>query len=304
MQSLRCFKTVAEERHFARAAEKLYLSQPTVSKAIQRLERSIGKKLFDRSTSPVVLTPTGEELYVAVSDALARLDQAYAAISQTHGTFRIGYSPDLGPTLIAEAIAVAHQRFPELRIQWAARRSPEQVEALRSGALDIGIGWGPDMENDFSNLVLGHTGFAVLVRQDHALASRAAVALHDLRSETIIMWQGSRNPGVSSAVVTTLHRAGINSILEAFEGVDDIASQVIERHGVGLVSSGYARERQVPGTRWLPVLAPVPDMPLVMAWVQASERPGFDSVTALLRSVSAEAELQWPAEVATAELVR
>src|SRR3954453_15782412 len=99
LRDLRCFLAVAEERHFGRAAARLDLSQPMVSKAVRRLEQQLGARLVDRSSLPVALTPVGEVFRRHVDDSLRLLDDACAEVRRRAtwdaGQVRVGYTSGL-----------------------------------------------------------------------------------------------------------------------------------------------------------------------------------------------------------------
>ncbi|XRQ11457.1 LysR family transcriptional regulator [Actinomadura welshii] len=140
---LRCFVIVAEELHFGRAAERLGMAQPPLSQRIQRLERELGVRLFDRSSRMVRLTAPGSLLLDEARDILTRVDRIYSVSERARlgevGTVRAGLPSDLGGPIVAALIAAFRARRPDLRLDLRETGTADQVRALSDGALDAGI---------------------------------------------------------------------------------------------------------------------------------------------------------------------
>lgn len=140
---LRCFVIVAEELHFGRAAERLGMAQPPLSQRIQRLERELGVRLFDRSSRRVELTAPGRLLLDEARDILTRVERVYSVAERARrgeaGTVRAGVPSDLGGPIVAALIAAFRARRPDLRLDLRETGTAEQVRALAEGALDAGV---------------------------------------------------------------------------------------------------------------------------------------------------------------------
>ncbi|WP_308207677.1 LysR family transcriptional regulator [Actinomadura madurae] len=140
---LRCFVVVAEELHFGRAAERLGMAQPPLSQRIQRLEKELGVRLFDRSSRRVRLTAPGGLLLEEARDILVRVDRVYSVAERARlgelGTVRAGLPSDLAGPIVAALIAAFRERRPDLRLDLRETGTTEQVRALAEGALDAGV---------------------------------------------------------------------------------------------------------------------------------------------------------------------
>ncbi|MGP4026678.1 LysR substrate-binding domain-containing protein [Actinomadura sp. 3N407] len=140
---LQCFVVVAEELHFGRAAERIGMAQPPLSQRIQRLERELGVRLFDRSSRRVRLTAPGRLLLDEARDILARVERIYSVAERARlgevGTVRAGLPSDLGGPIVAALIAAFRDRRPDLRLDLRETGTAEQVRALADGSLDAGI---------------------------------------------------------------------------------------------------------------------------------------------------------------------
>ncbi|MES9537272.1 MULTISPECIES: LysR family transcriptional regulator [unclassified Actinomadura] len=140
---LRCFVVVAEELHFGRAAERLGMAQPPLSQRIQRLEKELGVRLFDRSSRRVRLTPPGGLLLEEARDILTRVDRIYSVAERARlgevGTVRAALPSDLGGRVVAALIAAFRERRPDLRLDLRETGTDDQIRALAEGALDAGV---------------------------------------------------------------------------------------------------------------------------------------------------------------------
>ncbi|MYS82970.1 LysR family transcriptional regulator [Embleya scabrispora] len=296
LRDLRCFLAVAEERHFGRAAARLYLSQPMVSKAVRRLEQQLGARLVDRSSLPVALTPLGEVFRSRLDESLRVLDDACAEVRRRAtwdaGQVRVGYTSGLGPSLVSAAISALHIRHPALRVQWTSEPTARQVADVREGVLDAGLGWLPDLGPGFESARVGTFAFVALLPQEHALAGRLSVNLPELVGcgEPIVVWPRQPHPRLYSRVTEALRRSGATEIVEAYGSVDDVIARVVDRQGVGLSPRGWARQRPVRGVVQVP-LTGAPDVAVTAFWRADQEHEGVGVLVQLLREVAADSDL-------------
>ena len=141
---LRYFVTAAEEKNVSRAAVRLHISQPAVSRQIKDLEEELGVQLFKRLRDGLELT---DAVFRALVHAREILDQAAVMQeamtpfrgSSTPATFSVGYIPTVLPGFLARALRIVHQQHDGLRIQIVEMMPREQVEALREGRLDLAL---------------------------------------------------------------------------------------------------------------------------------------------------------------------
>ncbi len=185
LRKLRYFVAVARHEHFGRAAERLHIAQPVLSRQVRALERELGCALLVRTTRSVRLTPAGRQLY---EDAPGVLAAALAATRRVHGAARpdrlvVGFAPGLSVSPAVRAFARAHPGVDVdlLRLHWY-----EQGEALRDGRADIGYLRGPFDGDGIRTIPVGSEPKVVLLPTIHALASRRRLTLADLDGETIL----------------------------------------------------------------------------------------------------------------------
>ena len=143
LDQLRSFVEVAQTGHFTRAAEQLHLAQPSLSRQISTLERELGVELFHRVRGNVALTSAGERLLPLARRMLADADTARNEMAELaglrRGRIRLGATPTLCTSLVAEVIAEFHERYPGVDIEILERGSRTLLSALMEGALDLAL---------------------------------------------------------------------------------------------------------------------------------------------------------------------
>ncbi len=252
---LRCFVVVAEELHFGHAAERLGMAQPPLSQRIQRLERELGVRLFDRSSRKVELTAPGRLLLDEARDVLARVDRIYSVAERARlgevGTVRAGLPSDLGGRVVAALIAAFRAHRPDLRLDLRETGTAEQVRALADGALDAGVVRHPcDSRGLELGPLLGQP-LGVLLPAGADLAASPEVHLADLGGRDLVVPPREEAPGAHDELLAGCRRHGYApaAVHEA-------------RHpqfALGLVLAGTAvalapRTDDAPGVTWRPLV--------------------------------------------------
>lgn len=137
------FKIVAEELHFRKAATRLFISQPPLSRQIRELEEELGVQLFLRNNKRVSLTDAGKYFKTEVDEVLARLEESKRIVKQIHagesGEFKIGYISSVYQTYLAEVLKSMHQLFPFIKTSLYEVPTITQIHELEQGKLDVGI---------------------------------------------------------------------------------------------------------------------------------------------------------------------
>lgn len=186
LRKLRYFVAVAEHGHFGRAADRLHIAQPVLSRQIRALEQELGCALLERTTRSVRLTPAGEQLQ---KDAPGVLAAARAATLRVHSAARgahrmvVGFAPGLSVSAAVRAFAHAH---PGVEIELFRLNWYEQAEALRDGRADVGYLRHPFDTDGIHTIPIGSEPKVVCLPATHPLASRRRLARADLESEVIL----------------------------------------------------------------------------------------------------------------------
>ena len=185
LRLLRYVVAVAEELHFSRAAEKLHVAQPSLSKQIRDLEDEIGIRLFDRTKRDVHLTQAGQAFVVEAKEALVHSQRAVHAAKATQqpDRFTLGHSPDINPRLLSSVRAIPAQLW---KLTFRSVFTMEQLQLIRAGELDAGIVILPVPDDSLTvELVLSEPLLAALPEQ-HALCAKKSLRLRDLNELPLI----------------------------------------------------------------------------------------------------------------------
>ncbi len=179
LRHLRCLVAVAQERNLARAAVKLSLSQPAISKTLAELEQIAGVSLVDRGRRGAQLTVAGQDLLAHASRVLETIGEAAQALSPTTATriprLRIGALPSVAPSLLPGALAEFRRRAPEVQIRLKSETNTRLLEELRAGELDLVAGRmaDPQLMVGLSFELLHVEPLVLAVRPGHPLAGQA-----------------------------------------------------------------------------------------------------------------------------------
>ncbi|NKQ57699.1 LysR family transcriptional regulator [Amycolatopsis sp. K13G38] len=189
---LRYFVVVAEELHFGRAAHRLHMAQPPLSQRIRDLERDLGVRLFDRNTRQVRLTEAGALLLEHARRVLDDVDAARQAMGRIKAggatALRVGCLPDTMPATIQAIMDEFHAHRPDVLVELRELTTNEQLRALRSGELDIGVLRHPCDTVGLDCGVAFQRPFGVILRKDHALGSRRQIRLRDLNGSSLVIF--------------------------------------------------------------------------------------------------------------------
>ena len=223
LHRLRYFVAVAEELHFSRAAERLHMSQPPLSQQIRLLERELDTALFDRSTRRVTLTDAGAFLYPEAVRLLSAADGVDRLMDQHRhgraGTLRVGFVDSAAYDVMPRVLSEYRRRWPRVGYELHTMSSDEQVQALRAGRIDLGIGRAAaDSRNVEATLVM-HEPLLVAVGSSHRLAGAPQTSLRNLAGESIIGFDRRVSPSLHAVLAGMLGAEGVtyDPIIEATE---------------------------------------------------------------------------------------
>lgn len=191
LRHLRYFLAVAETSNFTRAAERLHVSQPSISQQIKDLEEELGASLFDRLGKRVRLTQAGEAFRVHAEVVLKKLDEAFNSIEQIEGLLaghlEVGTYPAVNVPWVPRVIEKFATEYPGVSIAVHEYKSGEMETDLESGLLDLGMGLLSYESPNLTYEKLRTEELALLVSQQHPLVHRDEVTVRELESERLIM---------------------------------------------------------------------------------------------------------------------
>lgn len=215
VQEARAFLVLAEELHFGRAADRLNMAQPPLSRAIRQLERRLKVKLFDRSTRRVELTTAGAALVeparklVEASEAAVRA--ARDAASGTTGVVRLGFASASVRGVVSQLVRSTQDRLPSVTLELhSALLSVNGLDKVLSGEIDCMIGRWNTLPAEVDSKELFREEIVAVVPETHPLAvqGRTSISMADLANEEWIVLQGGPGAALQTRVSTLARRAG------------------------------------------------------------------------------------------------
>ena len=191
LRDLRYLVALAEHRHFGRAAEASFVSQPTLSTQIRKLEEELGVALFERAPRKVMLTPVGREITERARKVLADVDQmadiARRSQDPEAGTVRLGLFPTLGPYLLPHVLPGLRKRFPRLELLLVEDKTDALLQRLHDGRLDAAVLALPLADDQLHAEPLFDEPFVLATPAGHALADRGPLGIDELDEERLLL---------------------------------------------------------------------------------------------------------------------
>jgi DNA-binding transcriptional LysR family regulator len=236
LRLLEALVAVADQLHFGKAAAQLGIAQPPLSQRIQRLERELGVRLFDRDRHGVALTSAGVEIadqarrVLAHTAYLTRL--ADGIRSGTRGTLTLGAVGSAFYAALPTLLAPCRAQLPELALRISEMETPQLVEALRAGDLDVGF-LRPPVDHGLRTRTVWAEPLVVAVPHGHRLAAEPAVRVGQLADEPIVLFPRASGPGYWDEVNSLLRTADLT--LEPVAEADHVTTVLgLVALGVGL----------------------------------------------------------------------
>jgi len=266
LRHLRYFVAVAEEEHYGRAAQRLHVAQPALSRQIQDLEREIGFQLFDRLPRGVRLSAAGKAYLDDVRSILGKVraatDRAGRVARGLAGTVRVGFPESASwHGIVPDSFRRFRHEQPDAELQLSPMSSLEQVQALRAGSLDAGFVFSfPKSDPDLDQLVVATQHLVLAAPRRHPLTRTSRLRLRDLTDADFIWFPRRQSPVYHDRLMQACTRGGLSPRIVQ-EAVDQatILSLVVCGLGVAFVSEA---------TRWRcprdVVLRPVVDLSLAI----------------------------------------
>ncbi|HWG11506.1 MAG TPA: LysR substrate-binding domain-containing protein [Rhodanobacteraceae bacterium] len=191
LRDLRYLVALAEHRHFGRAAAASFVSQPTLSTQIRKLEDELGVTLVERTPRRVLLTETGREIAARARDVLNEVEQIRAVARRTRdpeaGSVRLGIFPTLGPYLLPHVVPQVRKRFPNLELLLVEEKTEEVLKRLREGRLDAGVLALPIHDDTLHTEFLFEEPFLLAAPLNHALAKKPSLKLDELEDCSLLL---------------------------------------------------------------------------------------------------------------------
>jgi LysR family transcriptional regulator, hydrogen peroxide-inducible genes activator len=294
LTELKYIVAVARERHFGRAAEACFVSQPTLSVAIKKLEEELDVKLFERGASEVSVTPLGEQI---VRQAQQVIEQA-AAIKEiakrgkdpVSGPLRLGIIYTIGPYLLPDLVRQAIARVPQMPLMLQENFTAKLLDMLRTGELDCAIMAEPFPDTGLAVAPLYDEPFQAAVPASHPFAQRRSISAEELKNETMLLLGTGhcfRDHVLEVCPEYARFASDVEGIRKSFEGssLETIKYMVASGMGVTVVPQLSVPAEQQSHIRYVPFSDPVPTRRVVLAWRRTF--PRYEAIAALRNCIYA-----------------
>jgi LysR family transcriptional regulator, benzoate and cis,cis-muconate-responsive activator of ben and cat genes len=297
LRHLRYFQAVAEELSFSKAARRLHIAQPALSRAVQELEAALAVQLLARTRRSVALAPAGAVLLNETRLLLQRLDEATRRVQRTaageEGELRLGYIGPPTQIFLGRIMKEFRRRYPRVTVV-LEERTPERVwEMVARGRLAIGLTRPVATQTaQLHTLVLREERLYAALPAAHPLAKRSVIRWGRLLNEPLIVL--SRREGVSlfDALLTACHRAGVTPNLAHTPSlISTVLTYVEAGAGIGIVSDSICALGHGLPLVFRP-LSPAQTVDLVMVWSEDNDTPPAAAFRRLLQEWK-NAKLLW-----------
>lgn len=307
IRHLRYFITAAKEEHFGRAAGRLHIAQPALSRQIRELEESLGVQLFERLPRGVRLSKAGEQFLDDAKRALASFEYAIVQARRRGSVavprLRIGFiEPIILNSLLPKTLRRFRSENPHVMLELLPMHSSAQVDALQAVRIDAGITMGiPGNVADFDHLTLAAEKFQLALPDTHPLAEQASVKLADLRGEEFVWVRRDIAPIYTDHLLSACISGGLSPKI-SIETTNEatILSLVSVGAGLGIVMS---RGWRVPEGV---VLRPIVDLQTIayinLVWLRKQRSKTLDSFIEALSESKDIATGQFQSEIIKAGL--
>ncbi|MBC7730392.1 MAG: LysR family transcriptional regulator [Bacteriovorax sp.] len=294
LTELRYIVAVARERHFGRAAEACFVSQPTLSVSIKKLEEELDVKIFERGANEVTVTPLGGEI---VRQAQSVIEQA-SAIKEiakrgkdpVSGPLRLGVIYTIGPYLLPDLVRQAIERVPQMPLMLQENFTARLLDMLRTGELDCAIMAEPFPDAGLALAPLYDEPFMVAVPRSHALSKRRSISAEELKQETMLLLGTGhcfRDHVLEVCPEYARFSSNAEGIRKSFEGssLETIKYMVASGMGVTVVPQLSVPKDAQPHVKYVPFDKPAPTRRVVLAWRRTFTR--YEAIAALRNAIYA-----------------
>lgn len=297
LRDLRYLVALADLRHFGKAANACFVSQPTLSTQIRKLEEELGVTLVERAPRKVMLTSTGQDIVARARRILADVDQMKEAAQRRRdpesGSLRLGVFPTLGPYLLPHVLPKLQVRFPNLELLLVEEKSDVLLAHLREGKLDAALLALPVHDEQLHAQFLFEEPFVLAAPAQHPLASQPTLSMDDLTDHTLLLLEDGHCLRDQALDVCRLSGANEKAGFRA-TSLETLRQMVAAGIGVTLLPALSVHEPVVQpvNIRLVNFREPVPSRQIALVWRRSSAMDGF--LQAFAGNLGALARAQLP----------
>jgi LysR family hydrogen peroxide-inducible transcriptional activator len=280
LRDLRYFIALAETRHFGRAAETCFVSQPTLSTQLKKLEEELGVTLFERAPRNILLTPAGEQILRHAKLALSHVSTMQEIAKHTKdpesASIRLGIFPTLAPYLLPHVVPKLRKRFPNLELLLIEEKTEILIQQLRDGRIDAAILAEPLIEEQFESMHLFTEPFVLALPENHPLSKQRTLGLGELEQQHLLLLEDGHCLRDQALEVCALSGA---SEKEGFRATSLETLRQMVAAGVGITLLPMLAVKppvpKSPYIRLLPFRNPAPTRGIALYWRKSSVRGAF-----------------------------
>jgi LysR family hydrogen peroxide-inducible transcriptional activator len=289
LRDLRYLVALADERHFGKAAERCFVSQPTLSAQVRKLEEYLGVPLVERQPKRVALTPTGEKIVrrarLLLQEADAIVELARNDRDPLAGPLKLALIPTVGPYLLPHVAGRLRKELPRLKLMLYEYQTEPLLEKLRAGEIDLGIIALPVMLDGLESAELYEEPFTLAVPASHALAEHERIKVDDLRGETLLLLEDGHC--LRDQALEVCSRIRVNEAQDyRATSLETLRQMVAAGHGITLLPE-LAAETPVGTARGLrikPFSRPAPSRTIGAVWRKSTTRaPAIEAIVEVVR---------------------
>ena len=299
LRDLKYLVALADHRHFGKAAAASFVSQPTLSTQIRKLEDELGVALVERAPRKVMLTAAGQDVVQRARRIVAEVEQMKESARRSQdpgsGTLRLGVFPTLGPYLLPHVVPGLRERFPELELLLVEEKSDALLQRLREGKLDAILLALPLHDDQLHAEPLFEERFVFAAPKQHPLAGNDVLSMAQLSDETLLLLEDGHCLREQALDVCRLSGAQEKSGFRA-TSLETLRQMVAAGVGVTLLPALSVHEpiAQSPNIRLVPFRDPPPSRQIALVWRKSSALDGFLHQLADVIGAMARAQLRQP----------
>lgn len=286
LRHLRYFLMVAKELHFRRAAERLYIAQPGLSRQIKQLEAAVGASLFDRHNRKVQLTPAGMFLQKEVKEMISSLEKTFTKTRMIatgeRGTLRLGYIGSAMNRVIPNLLLRLKTDYPEIRFSLKEMENPDQLNALIGKEIDLGFVRVEQVPAPLTTKAVLEEAFSLVLPLDHPVTADNFAGLEQFKDDFFILFESTYSESYHEKVMRLFAGVGFTPrVSHNTVNASSIYRLVANNFGVSIVPDSLTQGFDLP-IRFISLDRYAPRTTLSAVWHRNNENPIMQNILAML----------------------